>query len=168
MWQQGLCLVMCREALMAEWGGASMTDADLCVWRTVSGKVGRSAAGRTPPVETDWCGGGWRSVGGCQLWWVFKRGTPIKAGRRVATSDSPEVQLPIKAKQMYMSQWLTEIGQRSQRVYVGREGSLSERSVAHSPSLQLSPQIWICHTCLHTWHLITGQQSKPKGLAPLV
>lgn len=52
--------------------------------------------------------------------------------------------------------------------YVGREGSLSERSVAHSPSLQLSPRIWICHTCLHTWHLITGQQSKPMSPAPLV
>lgn len=62
-----------------------------------------------------------------------------------------------RQKQVYMSRRLTAIGQRSQHgpqqrpcVYVGRKGNLSERCTAHSLALELSPQIWICHTCLHT------------------
>ncbi len=147
MWQQGLCLVMCREALMAEWGGASMTDADLCMWRTVSGKVGRSAAGRTPPVETDWCGGGWRSVVAASFGGYSRE---AHLSRQVEGWPHPTVLrfncLSRRSRCTCHNGWLRLANDPSVCMWEGKE-VCQNAAWPHSPSLQLSPQIWICHTC---------------------
>lgn len=184
MWQQGLWLAMCRETLMAEWGWCSRDWRALCMWRTVSRKVvlvvpGRSASGRTPPIETDWCGGGWRSIGGCQLWWVSKSGTPIKAGRGWPHPTVLRFNcLSRRSRCTCYSGWLRLANDLSvdglKGVCVCRKGRKSVRT--QRGSLNLSPAVTsnldlsylFTHLTPYYWAAIETHESSSAGLKSLV